>query len=120
MRIHWLVGILTTISLTPAFGGDGSPAPNSINISVATINQWVPEVSLTPQDSFPYAKLVLPTCVGNIKNDCIVSLQYTDNKGAWQNAVFVDPIPLKNLKKLSANFSDDFNENAGNLLLIQN
>ncbi len=101
---------LILLHTTPAVAGDGSPPPSTIDVIVSTIQNVVPHVSVPPQVSDPNTRLVLPPCVGEIKNDCIVSVEYSIAGGAWTKGEFLESIPLKNLNWQSVKNKEDFNE----------
>ena len=101
---------LILLPTTSAFAGDGSPPPTTMDVLVSTIQNVVPELSVPPQVSDPNTRLVLPPCVGDIKNDCIVSVEYSIAGGAWSKGEFIESMPLKNLSWKSDNSKTDFNE----------
>lgn len=94
-----------------SFAGDGSPPPNSIDVIVSPIQNVVPEVSVPPEISDPNTRLVLPPCVGAIKNDCVVSLEYSTGNGVWIKGDFVESMPLRNLAWKSDSYKEDFSLN---------
>ena len=101
---------LFLLPTTSAFAGDGSPPPTSIDVIVSTIQNVVPQLSVPPQISDPNTRLVLPPCVGDVKNDCIVSLEYSIAGGAWSKGKFIESMPLKNLNWNLVKNKEDFNE----------
>jgi len=101
---------LILLPATSAFAGDGSPPPTSINVIANTIQNVVPQLSVPPQISDPNTRLVLPPCVGDVKNDCIVSVEYSVAGGSWSKGEFIESMPLKNLDWKLVNNKEDFNE----------
>ena len=101
---------LILLPTTSAFAGDGSPPPTSIDVIVSTIQNVVPQLSVPPQISDPNTRLVLPPCVGDVKNDCIVSVEYSVAGGSWTKGKFIESMPLKNLNWKLVNNKEDFNE----------
>jgi hypothetical protein len=101
---------LILLPATSAFAGDGSPPPTSMNVIANTIQNVVPQLSVPPQISDPNTRLVLPPCVGDVKNDCIVSVEYSVAGGSWSKGEFIESMPLKNLDWKLVNNKEDFNE----------
>lgn len=96
------------LPINTALAGDGSPPPSSIDVIVSPIQNVVPEVSVPPSVSDPNTRLVLPPCSGVIKNDCLVSLEYSYGNGIWVKGSFIESAPLRNLSWKTDNYKDDF------------
>ena len=93
---------------TSAKAGDGTISANfSVQFNAET--SFAPQISVPPQNDNYGAYLVLPPCVGAVKNDCIVSLEHTDAEGKWIKGKFKEYLPLKDLKWNDADFKEDYN-----------
>jgi hypothetical protein len=94
---------------TSAQAGDGTITPNfSVQFNPGT--GFAPEISVPPQNDNYGAYLVLPPCVGEVKNDCIISLEHTDAEGKWIKGKFKEYLPLKELQWSDADFKNDYNQ----------
>ena len=104
-----VIFILTLSAVqSSAHAGDGTITPNfSVQFNAGTV--FAPEISVPPQIDNYGAYLVLPPCAGAVKNDCIVSLEYTDAEGKWVKGKFKEYLPLKDLKWNDAEFKEDYN-----------
>jgi hypothetical protein len=92
----------------PAQAGDGTITPNfSVQFNAGT--GFSPEISVPPQNDNYGAYLVMPPCIGEVKNDCIVSLEHTDAAGKWIKGKFKEYLPLKELQWSDADFKNDYN-----------
>ena len=93
---------------TSAHAGDGTITPNfSVQFNAET--GFAPKISVPPQNDNYGAYLVLPPCIGAVKNDCIVSLEHTDAEGKWIKGIFKEYLPLKDLTWNDADFKEDYN-----------
>jgi len=70
---------------------------------------FAPQISTPPQNDNYGAYLVMPPCVDEVKNDCIVSVESTDAEGKWVKGKFKEYLPLKDLKWNDADFKEDYN-----------
>lgn len=111
MRKQAIIILLILLPTTSAFAGDGSPPPTSMNVIVSTIQNVVPQISVPPRISDSNTRLVLPPCLGDVKNDCIVSVEYSIAGEVWSKGEFIESMPLKNLSWNSVNNKENFNEN---------
>jgi len=92
----------------PAQAGDGTITPNfSVQFNAETF--FAPQISVPPQNDNYGAYLVMPPCIGEVKNDCVVSLEYTDAEGKWIKGKFKEYLPLKDLKWNDSDFKNDYN-----------
>ncbi len=92
----------------PAYAGDGTVSDNfSVQFNAET--SFAPQMSVPPQNDNYGASLVLPPCLGVVKNDCIVSVESTDSEGKWIKGEFEEYFPLNNLKWNDDVFKADYN-----------
>jgi len=107
--------VLTLIlPLQNSDAGDGTISPN-FSIQFNSGGGFAPFISVPPQDDNYGATLVMAPCLGTIKNDCIVSVEYTDAQGKWVKGTFKELIPLKNLAWSSEKFKADYNSQDENV-----
>lgn len=107
--------VLTLIlPLQNSDAGDGTISPN-FSIQLNTEGGFAPQISVPPQDDNYSATLVMAPCLGPIKNDCIVSVEYTDAQGKWLKGTFKELTPLKNLAWSSEKFKADYNSQNENV-----
>jgi hypothetical protein len=93
---------------TSAQAGDGTISANfSVQFNAET--SFAPQISIPPQNDNYGIYLVLPPCIGDVKNDCIVSLEHTDAEGKWIKGKFKEYLPLKDLKWNDADLKEDYN-----------
>jgi hypothetical protein len=79
-----------------ASAGDGTISKNwSVQFNSET--GFAPSISVPPTPENASAYLVLPPCIENITNDCIVSFEATNKEGKWIKGRFKEYFPLKNL-----------------------
>ena len=112
MRKIAIAAICIFVSAIPAIAGDGYPPPKSMDVSVNPLQNVVPNVSVPPQIMDPNTRLVLPPCLGEIKNDCIISVEYSTENGKWSKGEFKESMPLKNLTWKSDSNKQDFSLNS--------
>ena len=93
---------------TSAQAGDGTITEN-FSMQFLSATSFAPKISLPPQNDNYGAYLVMPPCIGAVKNDCIVSLEHTDAQGKWIKGKFKEYLPLKDLTWDDADFKEDYN-----------
>jgi hypothetical protein len=93
---------------TSAQAGDGTITEN-FSIQFLSDTSFAPKISIPPQNDNYGAYLVMPPCIGSVKNDCIVSLEHTDAEGKWIKGKFKEYLPLKDLTWDDADFKEDYN-----------
>ena len=99
---------IVTLFQTSAQAGDGIITPNfSVQFNAET--SFAPQISVPPQKDNFGAFLVLPPCIGAVKNDCIISIEHTDKEGKWVQGKFKEYLPLKDLNWNDAEFKEDYN-----------
>jgi hypothetical protein len=93
---------------TSAQAGDGTITEN-FSMQFLSDTSFAPKISAPPQNDNYGAYLVMPPCIGAVKNDCIVSLEHTDAQGKWIKGKFKEYLPLKDLTWNDADFKKDYN-----------
>ena len=93
---------------TSAQAGDGKITEN-FSMQFLSDTSFAPKISAPPQSDNYGAYLVMPPCIGAVKNDCVVSLEHTDVEGKWIKGTFKEYLPLKDLTWNDADFKDDYN-----------
>ncbi len=91
-----------------AKAGDGTIS-EFFSVQFNAETSFSPQISVPPQNDNYGAYLVMPPCIGAVKNDCIVSLEHTDAAGKWIKGKFKEYLPLKDLKWNDAEFKGDYN-----------
>jgi hypothetical protein len=105
-----LSSLLVAISspLQPSLANAGKSFPNfSVQFNAET--SFAPNFSVPPQDENYGAYLVMPPCVGSIKNDCIMSVDYKNSRGEWIKGSFKEYLPVVDLQWGDTDFKNDFN-----------
>jgi len=93
---------------TSAQAGDGTIS-ETFSVQFNAETGFAPQISVPPQNDNYGAYLVMPPCIGEVKNDCIVSLEHTDAAGKWIKGKFKEYLPLKELQWSDADFKNDYN-----------
>ena len=93
---------------TSSQAGDGTITEN-FSMQILSDTSFAPKISLPPQNDNYGAYLVMPPCIGAVKNDCVVSLEHTDAEGKWIKGTFKEYLPLKELQWNDADFKEDYN-----------
>ena len=95
---------------TSAQAGDSTTA-NNFSVQFNPQTGFYHQIShlTTLQNDIYGAYLVMPPCVGTVKNDCIVSLEHTNSQGKWVKGKFKEYLPLKDLKWNDSDLEKDYN-----------